>query len=286
MSDVRTRDEAIALVDASLETWATNVRAVVAQARATADAAKSQCEDIVRNRAAAVSAIEALLAAARDQERRQLQARLVIAQEALDAARRAAIRVGDVAEGLSHLDRAHVTASTQVARARAQLSTMSDALANYRNSGGSFASGGSHRQATVALHDGREALASLGLTEINVNAADLDENPILDDHRSQGTFGKGGLSRADYRWAVQTWHDVVGPGVANGKTREDFAALDTRSGAGPLRRRADVYDMFLGDDRIRVDRKSDGSLNIVNGRHRLFIAQELGVRSLPGQVAS
>lgn len=128
-------------------------------------------------------------------------------------------------------------------------------------------------------------LAGTGLVNLDVDLADLDENPILDDDASNGTFGKGGLSRADYRWAVQTWNDTVGPGVSSGKTRDDFAARDARSGARPMRRTADVYDMFLGADRIRADRQPDGSLNIVNGRHRLLIARELGIKSLPGQVS-
>lgn len=125
----------------------------------------------------------------------------------------------------------------------------------------------------------------MGLADLDVNSADLDDNPILDDNRPQGTFGKGGLSRADYRWAVQTWNDTVGPGVAGGKTRDDFVERDSRSNAQPLRRTADVYDMFLGSDRIRAGRRPDGSLDIVNGRHRLLIARQLGVKSLPCQVS-
>jgi hypothetical protein len=125
----------------------------------------------------------------------------------------------------------------------------------------------------------------MGLADFDVSAAYLDENPILDDDRPRPIFGKGGLSRADYRWAVQTLNDTVGPGVASGKTREDFAERDARSNAQPLRRTADVYDMFLGTDRIRADRQPDGSLNIVNGRHRLLIARELGIKNLPGQVS-
>ncbi|WP_456598811.1 hypothetical protein [Blastococcus sp. SYSU DS0616] len=117
-----------------------------------------------------------------------------------------------------------------------------------------------------------------------MSAADLEENPILDDHGTQGGFGKGGLSRADYRWAVQTWNDTVGPGVASGKTRDYYAERDMLSNARPLRRTADVFDMFLGSDRIRAERRGDGSLNIINGRHRLLIARELGIKHLPGEV--
>ena len=125
----------------------------------------------------------------------------------------------------------------------------------------------------------------MGLTDVEVSSADLAENPILDNNGSQGTFGKGGLSRADYRWAVQTWNDTVGPAVSSGKTRADFVARDAQSNAQALRRAADVYDMFLGTDRIRADLQPDGSLNIINGRHRLLVARELGIKSLPGQVS-
>ncbi|MGQ0678807.1 MAG: hypothetical protein ACT4OM_03980 [Actinomycetota bacterium] len=160
---------------------------------------------------------------------------------------------------------------------------MSRALDGYRSSRAGIGGGGQAISASAA--SAVSAIDSTGLTDLDVSSADLDDNPILDDDRSQGVFGKGGLSRADYRWAVQTWDDIVGPGVAAGKTREDFAERDARSNAQQLRRTADIYDMFLGSDRIRVDRRPDGSLDVVNGRHRLLIARELGIKTLPGQVS-
>jgi hypothetical protein len=160
---------------------------------------------------------------------------------------------------------------------------MNRALEGYRF-GGVALDGGGLNGGNIVRASGI-SLSEMGITELDVSSADLDENPILDDHHSRRTFGKGGLSRADYRWAVQTWHDTVGPGVASGKTREDFAERDARTNAPPLRRTADVYDIFLGTNRILADRQPDGSLNIVNGRHRLLIARELGIKNLPGQVS-
>ena len=284
MTEVRTRDEAIAAVDQALQAWSTNVTGILALAQNAALAAKDEVEGVVRKRANEVAAIEALGAAAGGERRRQLQAKLVGAKEAHEQARRAFVRVGDVAARLAQLSRTHTTTATsQVANARAQLSLMSAALEGYRSGGAGLGGGASGGISTARASGG--LLASMVLTDLDVSAADLDENPVLDDDRSRATFGKGGLSRADYRWAVQTWNDTVGPGVASGKTREDFAERDARSNAQPLRRTADVYDMFLGTDRIRADRQSDGSLNIVNGRHRLLIARELGIKSVPGQVS-
>jgi hypothetical protein len=284
MTEVRTRDEAIASVDQALQAWSTNVTSILTLAHQAARGAQDDAERVVREHANEVAAIEALLAAADDKQRRQLQAELARAKEAHERASRACSRVVDVAASVAQLSRTHtVAAASQVAGARAQLSAMRRALEGYRSGGAGFGGGVSGGRSTASA--GGSPLSSMGLADLDVNAADLDENPVLDGGRSKATFGKGGLSRADYRWAVQTWNDTVGPGVASGKTREDFAERDARSNAQPLRRTADVYDMFLGTDRIRADRQSDGSLNIVNGRHRLLIARELGIKNLPGQVS-
>lgn len=283
MTEVRTRDEAIISVDQALQTWSTNVTALLTQAQSGARAARDEVERVVRQHANEVAATDALLAAAVGDERRQLQAKLARAKDAHEQAKRASVRVNDVAASVSQLSRSHITtAESQVASARAQLSAMSRALEGYRSAGTGIG-GGSSGGSAASTHGG--SLTGMGLTDVDVSSADLAENPILDDNGSQRAFGKGGLSRADYRWAVQTWNDTVGPGVASGKTREYFAARDAQSNAQPLRRTADVYDIFLGTDRIRADRQPDGSLNIVNGRHRLLIARELGIKNLPGQVS-
>lgn len=253
------------------------------QALVAAQVACDEAERTVRQKANAVAALEAAAGSAAPGERRGIQAKLIRAREAHEQARRAQAQIKDVSSAVSQLNRTHTTTSTtQVAAARAQLSSMSRALESYRFGGASLGgvSGGfgASRQASGGGSRGT------GLSDVEVSAADLDDNPVLDDNGAQGTFGKGGLSRADYRWAVQTWSDTVGPGVASGKTRDDFVARDAASNAQPLRRTADVYDMFLGSDRIRADRQPNGSLNIINGRHRLLIARELGIRILPGDV--
>lgn len=285
MTEVRTRDEALASVNLAFGIWASEVEGVLRQAQGTVAGARTEIHEVLRRRENAVAIAESLLASAPEKERRRLEAQLVNARDACDTARRAAKRADDVGMSLLALGRANRTAIIQVERARAQLSTMSSAIDGYRTGGRGISGDGLIGPPAKSLETRVDGLAVHGLREVDVNAADLGENPILDDDRSSGTFGRGGLSRADYRWAVQTWSDSVGPGVAEGKTRDDFVAFDTKTNAGSLRRRADVYDMFLGDDRIRVDRRSDGSLNVVNGRHRLLIAQELGIRSLPGEVS-
>ena len=278
MPEVRTRDEAISLVDRAFHEWVRTLTGVLTQANAVASGACADAERVVSRCGSKVSALEAALATADGDDGRRLNAELVRTRALHDQVRRASVRISDVATAVRQLNRAHESYGTsQAAAARSQLAAMSRAIEGYRGGGVGGGAGGS---APDSANTGRSSQpSSFGLSDVDVSAADLADTPI------QGEFGRGGASRADYRWAVQTWSDTVGPGVAKGMTRDDFAARDQRIGAPPLRRTVDVHDMFLGTDRIRVDRRADGSLNIVNGRHRLQIARDLGIRSLPGQVS-
>lgn len=278
MPEVRTRDEAIVLVDGALHEWVRTLTAVLTQADAVANSALAKAVSAVARCGTKVSALEALLATANGDDRRRWEAELVRARAIHAQVRRASVRISDVATGVRQLNKAHASyGASQAAAAQGQLAAMSRAIEGYRSGRVGGAAGGS--APALASTSRASQLSTLGLSEVDVSAADMADTPI------RGEFGRGGASRADYRWAVQTWSDTVGPGVAKGMTRDDFATRDQRSGAPPLRRTADVYDMFLGTDRVRVDRRADGSLNIVNGRHRLQIASDLGIKTLPGEIS-
>ena len=280
MTIVRTRDEAISLVDSAVARFEEQTLGTLAQARAAARGACDEADNACRRCATKVSALEAALSAADERQARSIQSELIHARAALDQARRASRRIHDVSEAVAQLQRGYVQRTSGiVAAARSNLSGRASAIAEYHGGHGSVSSSEgartSGRQVGTGLDD---ALASLGMTSVDVTATDLTDNPI------QGNFERGGATRADYRWAVQTWNDTVGPGVGRGMSRPDFEARDSQAGAPPLRKTADVYDMFLGTDSIKVDRRPDGSLNVISGRHRLQIARELGIHSLPGEV--
>jgi hypothetical protein len=277
---VRTREEALTLVDSALAKFDEQVGGCLAQATAVANMAVQQAAGVVRRCETKVCALEAVLAAAEEEERRRIQAELIRAREQLNQARRAQRRVADVCEGVRTIQRSYAQqCSPIVAAGRGHLAGRVGAVQEYLSGGGGRASGGGGGPSGAGSGGLGAVLAGLGMTSVSVSAADLDDTPIRDG------FKRGGLSRGDYRWAVQTWNDTVGPGVARGMTRDDFAARDNgQPPAPPLRRTADVYDLFLGSDAIRADRRPDGSLNIINGRHRLQIARELGIKDLPGRV--
>ena len=44
-----------------------------------------------------------------------------------------------------------------------------------------------------------------------------------------------------------------------------------------------VYDSYYGNDHVRVEKSGD-NYDIINGRHRLWLAKQMGVESLPMEV--
>jgi len=283
MTGIRTRDEALAAVYRGLSTWDAEASGVLTQATAVVGAARVEADGAVRRWTGRVAAVEALLAAVGpEDDPRPLQAELARSEASLQAARSARSQVENAAVRVEAMARrAAQSGSAQIAAARADLTRRGADLADYQAAGtGSGVPSGARAASAAGRSDGPAsgALAALGMSDLDPGALDYSDNPIL------GDFGRGGASRADYRWAVQTWDEVVGPGVARGMTRDDFAARDQARSAPAMRRTADVYDMFLGTDHIRVSRGPDGRLTVNGGRHRIAVARELGIRSLPGQV--
>ena len=278
MTEVRTRDEALVSVDRSLAQWAAAATGVMTQASAASSAATHEADGAVRRFATEVRALEQLLSSlVPEDDRGRVERDLANAQSSLRAARNAAQRIAAASQRLSALTRSQRNSlDALLESARADLSKRGGELGSYRGGGGV---GGVGSSGGGAVSPSGQLTGGNGLSSVDVSAADFGDNPILDG------FTKGGTTRADYRWAVQTWDEVVGPGVARGMSREDFEARDRARGATGLRRTAGVFDMFLGDsDRLRVTRRPDGSLDVTNGRHRLEIARELGIKSLPGEV--
>ena len=284
MTIVRTRDEALAAVDHGLAQWAAIISGTLTQAEATVRAASAEAQQQLRRWTARVSALEALIAAMPpdDHERAAAAADLIRARDVLQTVILAATQIDSVAGQFARLRRAQVRdTDARIAAARADLTRRGGGLVAYRAAGsrvdpGSAAAGG---LATTGSSAGAGAwLTSRGMTEFTVADVDFSDNPII------GPVAREGSSRADYRWAVETWDQVIRPGVQRGMTRDDFAALDAQRGAAPGRRTAAVYDLFLGDRAIKLVRRADGTLTPDGGRRRITIARELGIGRLPGKV--
>lgn len=273
MTEVRTRDEAIARLDKGLATWATSVRGVWAQATATTAGVINHIESEARRRKQKLTALQR----AANRENNWLRAGIAKAEAELANAQ-AALATAQQAERalLAGRRRIQATIDGDVAGARANLTRKSIQLDRYRHSRmGGTPLGGTPRTGSVIL--GKNPLPG-DLREIDVDELGCADNPIV------GNFGKGRASRSDYAWATETWTTVVAPGIAQGQTRQHFAQRDAEGGAAPFRRLADVYDLFTGDSRITVSQRSDGSFDVIDGRHRIEVARQLGIRALPARV--
>lgn len=138
------------------------------------------------------------------------------------------------------------------------------------------------RPETGRPHDASEVNLLLerhpNLDEFNVADVNYEDNPILDG------FHHKGAEPEDYEWAVRSFDEVVRPEVDGGATREDLEAIDSMNGNQPMRELANVHDMFLGSNPIRLEVREDGSLNPIDGRHRIEMARRLGINTLVGEV--
>lgn len=280
MAEVRTRDEAIEAIDGALERWRAETIGLWAQAATYVNTAVAGVDGELRAHTARRQAAEAHLSAARTEEEVDRFSRIVQAATAAQLSTYQALQAATDAQQRFHAAHRRAARVTEelVPPARADLRRRSAHLGTYRSAGGARSSTSSPSTRGRSSRSG-PAVGAYGLEPVAVAALDFADNPII------GEFGRGGMKAADYRWLVETWDAVVAPGLARGLTRDDFAARDAKRDAQPGRRTTDVYDCFLGDtDRIRLTRRPDGSFDVINGRHRIEVARQLGVTSLPGEV--
>ena len=101
---------------------------------------------------------------------------------------------------------------------------------------------------------------------------------------STGAFGKGGLSQADFAGRPDL-DDTVGLVCSWEDLRRFRGMRDARSMPRPLRRTADVYDMFLGTDRIRADSTNRWLAEHHQWASPLADCEGAGIKNLPGEVS-
>ncbi|GAK60502.1 hypothetical protein U27_00399 [Candidatus Vecturithrix granuli] len=77
--------------------------------------------------------------------------------------------------------------------------------------------------------------------------------------------------------------EVVLSAVEQGADGDYFAKLDQEQGLPYEHGYERVYDAFYGDDAIRVNKMGE-KYDVINGYHRLFVAKELGLETLPIQI--
>lgn len=195
------------------------------------------------------------------------------------------------------------TLNYDIPKSNAYLKRKSEALRRYLNT---------HPQITP------EGMALLGLgvimgaTAVGVAAIassvlNDSENPNTDEIKSPPQWIESGIqnvplakidlsdsyieSADDYkkvpyetmRVGVQRLIDVIRPAVQNGANADYFREMDSIQGLNYEHGYLRVYEAFYGNEPVRLEKLGD-TYKVVNGYHRLKIAQEMGLTDIPALV--
>lgn len=80
------------------------------------------------------------------------------------------------------------------------------------------------------------------------------------------------------------------PALQQGADVETFHGWDKANGIGQyssdahVRGYADVYHSYHGTDAVALDPKPDGTYDVINGRHRIVAARDVGLKEIPARV--
>lgn len=116
-----------------------------------------------------------------------------------------------------------------------------------------------------------------GIQMVDLDRIDLSNSPVA----NMGDFHK--VSAQEMQEGLRKLEDVVAPAVAQGADGDYFSRLDTAQGLDYAHGYRRIYDAFYGQDCIRLDQVGD-HYQVVNGYHRLFLARQMGIKSLPARV--
>lgn len=99
------------------------------------------------------------------------------------------------------------------------------------------------------------------------------------------------ITYADAKLHTEQLNEVVLPWVRAGAVSDDFRALDQRLGrTNPdgLNNNGyyETYQLFYGNQPIIVGKSGEGTFDVVGGRHRIYMAKELGLQSIPVHISS
>ena len=68
-----------------------------------------------------------------------------------------------------------------------------------------------------------------------------------------------------------------------GTSKDYWASFDTQKGLDYEHGYQRIYEAFYGDDAIRLNHNGN-QYDIVNGRHRIWLAKRMGITNLPARV--
>lgn len=110
----------------------------------------------------------------------------------------------------------------------------------------------------------------------------VDVLPVPDGISGADDFRKISMEQmTDGLKKLQEMRYSIDAGI--GKNAEYWSMRDHNSGLDYQNGYRRVYDAFYGHDAIRLE-YFNAQWNIINGRHRIWLAKQLGIKSLPASV--
>jgi len=177
-------------------------------------------------------------------------------------------------------------AGSYTERARAELASLHDRYEAVRQSqvaagvAGAIAGGvvaiGAALASRVSAAGGSKWL-DRGVQEVPVDQIDVSDSTVS---------GTEDFHKVSHDEMVRGFGKLVGtvrPAVTGGADGDYFSKLDDAGGLDYENGYRRVYDAFYGDSSIRLE-KIGSRYNVINGYHRLAVARELGVRTVPARV--
>lgn len=85
-------------------------------------------------------------------------------------------------------------------------------------------------------------------------------------------------------------HEQMRPYIEQGHGLDTFDQWDKHykigaySEQGHVRGYNDTYHAYYGDGAMALSQRPDGKYDIINGRHRIALARELGIKQIPARV--
>jgi|GEM_PF-3928445 len=138
-----------------------------------------------------------------------------------------------------------------------------------------------------------QALDSLDRAADRVEQADWVNTGIHDVQVSElpepeGITGESSfehLSKEEMRAGMERYQEMrTAIQSGEGASSDYWAEYDRQRGLSYHDGYQNVYDSFYGNDAIRVAKDEDQYVDIINGRHRISLAREMGIDTLPAVV--
>lgn len=117
-----------------------------------------------------------------------------------------------------------------------------------------------------------------GIENVPLSKINFSDNPV----KGPQDFHK--VSHDEMVRGFQRLETEVRPAVERGATRETFQQYDRANGLSPAQGTERVYSSFYGHDAIQLIKDGDTYSVGKNGYHRLYVARELGLETVPAQV--